>query len=161
MTNPFFQMGAVFAALVMFSFVALEGENVGQTLGLIEQDEPVLVFSIPHPDQFAKVRAAVSPDRILWEDEDGMALAGQRIYVTDVTHAGAIIKQAGWIDQPIQIVGLGSVDEDDDAESEDGSATPMDREARVKRLRGLVNKPTLTRGEQMFVLSAMNEGIEI
>ncbi len=35
------------------------------------------------------------------------------------------------------------------------------REPLTTRLRGLVSKPTLSRGEQMFVLAAMNDGLEI
>jgi hypothetical protein len=160
MRNSFFQLGAVFAILVTLSFVALEGERVGQSIGLIEDRDPVLVFTIPHPENFAKVRAAVSPDRILWEDENGVALVGERIYVTDVAHAGGLISKAQWVDKPIQIVGLGM--EEDDAEVSDGAppigASP---EERMEHLRSLVKKPTLTRGEQMFVLMAMNDGIEI
>jgi len=160
MKNSFFQLGAVFAILVTLSFVALEGEKVGQSMGLVEDRDPVLVFTIPHPANFAKVRAAIAPDRILWENENGVALIGERIYVTDVSHAGALISKAQWVDKPIQLVGLGM--EEDDAE-ETGGAPPIGAspEERMAHLRSLVKKPTLTRGEQMFVLSAMNDGIQI
>ena len=66
---------------------------------------------------------------------------------------------AGWIDRPIQIVTL-----DADLDDEDGagdSADPVSRESRRQQLLDLVHKPSLSRGEQMFVLSAMNDGIEI
>ena len=158
MTNPFFQLGAAFAGLVMFAFLSLEGKDLAQELGLVEEDEPVLVFTIPHPHHFAKVRAAISTDRILVEDELGFTLKGGRVYVTDVGQAGALIKSSGWIDQPIQIVGLGM----DDGESDDSGVKPaMTREERLARMHELVNQKTLSRGEQMFVLAAMNDGIAI
>ena len=159
MTNPFFQLGAAFAGLVMFAFLSLEGKDLAQEMGLVEEDEPVLVFTIPHPEHFANVRAAISTDRILYEDELGFTLNGGRVYVNDVGQAGALIKSSGWVDQPIQIVSLGM---DDGEEVDDEAAKPaMTREERLARMHELVKKPTLTRGEQMFVLAAMNDGIEI
>ena len=44
MNNPFFQLGAAFASLVLFSFLAFEGKDVAQDLGFAEEDEPVLIF---------------------------------------------------------------------------------------------------------------------
>lgn len=158
MTNPWFQLGAAFAGLVMFSFLAFEGKDVAQELGLVEEDEPVLIFTIPHPDHFASVRKAIRDDRILYEDELGFTLHGGRVYVPDVSQAGALIKTSGWTDQPIQIVSLGM---DSGEPEEAGSQHPMTPEERHARLLELVKKPTLTRGEQMFVLHAMNDGIEL
>lgn len=159
MTNPWFQLGAAFAGLVIFSFLALEGKDVAQELGLVEEDEPVLVFTIPHPDHFASVRRAISDDRVLYEDELGFTLHGGRVYVNDLSQAGALISTSGWTEQPIQIVSLGMDSEDEDEAA--GAKHPMTPEERLARLQELVHKPTLTRGEQMFVLQAMNDGIEI
>jgi hypothetical protein len=39
--------------------------------------------------------------------------------------------------------------------------SPASREERRKRLLELVHKPMLSRVEQMFILQAMNDGIEI
>ena len=46
----------------MGTFVALEGENIGKEMGLIEGDA-VLVFVVPLPENAQRIRAAVSPDR--------------------------------------------------------------------------------------------------
>jgi len=158
MTNPFFQLGAAFAGLVLFSFMALEGKDVAQSLGLVEEDEPVLIFTIPQPIHLAGVRRAIGNDRVLHEEGSGFVTAGMRVYVADVSQAGGLISKAGWVDQPIQIVSLGM--EDENAAETAGPPQLSDAE-RLTRLRSLVHKPTLTRGEQMFVLKAMNDGIEI
>jgi len=152
-----FQAGLLLAALIMGTFVALEGEQLGKDMGLLEED-PILVFVIPQPQQAARIRSVVSPERVLWEGDAGFALVGDRVITTSFEQAGEVIMGAGWIDRPIQIVTL-DADPDEDAEAEVG--TQASPEARQKRLLDLVNKPTLTRGEQMFVLSAMNDGIEI
>jgi len=158
MTNPFFQLGAAFAGLVFFSFMALEGKDVAQDLGLVEEDEPVLIFEIPHPEHLANVRRAIADERVLEEGEGGFSVRGGRVYVQDVGRAGDFIERGGWVDQPVQIVGLGMEAEDDRSDGAEPALTPEERRA---RLYALVKKPTLTRGEQMFVLQAMNDGIEI
>lgn len=154
--NPYFQLGAAFAGLVLFAVVSLEGKDLAQEIGLIEEDEPVLVFTIPHPERFAGIKRAVVPDRIVRESDLGFALEGGRVYVQDFAAAGPLIKDSGWLDQPIQIVSLG-VDEEEGAE--EGGPHPLSDDERLARLRSLVKKKTLTRGEQMFVLAAMNDGI--
>lgn len=100
MTNPFFQLGAAFAGLVVIAIAALEGKEIAQSVGLVEEDEPVLVFEIRHPQNLASVRNAIADDRVVEE-----------------------------------------------------------REERLAKLQSLVHKPTLSRGEQLFVLKAMNDGI--
>ena len=144
--------------LIMGTFVALEGENIGKQMGLVEEDT-VLVFVIPQPQNAARIRSVVSAERVLWESDAGFALVGDRVITTSYEQAGEVIMGAGWIDRPIQIVTL-----DADLDDEDGagdSADPISRESRRQQLLDLVYKPTLSRGEQMFVLSAMNDGIEI
>jgi hypothetical protein len=141
----------------MGTFVALEGENIGKNMGLVEED-PVLVFVIPAPENAARVRSVVSPERVLWEGEAGFALVGDRVIASGFDSAGEVIKGAGWIGRPIQIVTL---DADPDEKAEGDAGDPASRESRRARLLELVHKPTLSRGEQMFVLSAMNDGIEI
>jgi len=158
MTNPFFQLGAAFAGLVLFSFMALEGKDVAQDLGLVEEDEPVLIFEIPHSEHLANVRRAIADERVLEEEEGGFSVRGGRVYVQDVGRAGDFIERGGWVDQPVQIVGLGMETEGERSDGTEPALTPEERRA---RLYALVKKPTLTRGEQMFVLQAMNDGIEI
>ena len=72
--------------------------------------------------------------------------------------AGEVIKGAGWLDRSIQIVTLDADPEEDPVSD---AASPASREDRRKRLLELVHQPTLSRGEQMFILQAMNDGIEI
>ncbi len=153
-----FQAGALFAALIMGTFVALEGETFVREMGLVE-GEPVLVFVIPLAENAERVRAAVSPDRVLWEGEAGFALVGERVVTPSLDRAGEVIKAAGWVDRPIRIVTL-EADPDEPGENPE-VGRPASREARLARLRELVRKPTLSRGEQMFVLAAMNDGIEL
>ena len=62
------------------------------------------------------------------------------------------------MDQPVEIVGRGMEGEDERGDGAESALTPDERRA---RLHSLVKKPTLTRGEQMFVLKAMNDGLEI
>ena len=142
----------------MGTFVALEGERIGKEMGLIEGD-PVLVFVVPQPENKQRIRTAVSKERVVWEGEAGFALVGDRVVTSSFEQAGEGIKGAGWLDRPIRIVTLQADPEEEGAESEAGS--PASREARRKRLLELVNQPTLSRGEQIFVLQAMNDGIEI
>jgi hypothetical protein len=153
-----FQAGLLFAALIVGTFVAVEGEQIGKRMGLVEAD-PILVFVIPQPQNVARIRSVVAPERILWDGEAGFALVGDRVITTSYEEAGEVIMGAGWVDRPIQIVTL---DANPDAEAEaggdPGQASP---EARRKRLLELVNQPMLSRADQLFVLSAMNDGIEI
>lgn len=158
MRSMAFQAGLLLAMLIMGTFLALEGENLGKRLGVIEERDPVLVFVVPLPENTRRIRDAVKDDRIVWEGEAGFAMAGERVVTSSYEQAGEVIKAAGWLDRPIRIVTL-QADPRERVESEKGG--PASREARLKHLRSLVNKPTLNRGEQMFVLQAMNDGIEI
>jgi hypothetical protein len=164
MSNPFFQLGMLFAAFVLVTVVAFQAEDVGSSIGLLEEQEaPVLVFTIPEPTRLARVRDAISDDRILWEGEEGFALVNARVYVHDLRQAGELIKTGEWVDRPVQIVSLG-MDSDESAGSDPGGGergSGLSPEQRLAKIRQLVNKPTLTRAEQVFVLQAMNDGLEI
>ncbi len=159
MKNLFFQLGAAFAALVMLFVFALEVENVGESIGLLEDAEPVLVFTIPNPRNLARVRAAIDDKRIVGESDEGFSVVGGRVYVKDLAQAGGLISKGGWVEKPIQIVSLG-VGGKSMADAEALEAGPT-REERMVQLRRLVKKPALNRTEQVFVLQAMNDGLEI
>jgi hypothetical protein len=157
MRSGAFQAGLLLAALIMGTFLALEGERLGKELGLIEGD-PVLVFVVPLPENVQRIRSVVSKTRVVWEGEAGFALVGERVITSSYEAAGEVIKGAGWLDRPIQIVTL----EADPAEiDESESVSPASRQERRKRLLELVHQPMLSRVEQMFILQAMNDGIEI
>lgn len=156
-----FKIGFGLAALVLLTAVSFEGKNLGKHFGVVEE-EPVLVFVIPDVANARTVRAAIAPDRIALQTTQGLALVGGRVIALNLDDAGDVIEAAGWVERPIQIVRLEDPSRDD-AMGEEGAegVDPADRAARMERLRSLVNKPTLTRGEQMFVLSAMNDGINL
>ena len=159
MKNAAFQLGALLAALIVLLIAASEGTTVGEQIGWLEPD-PVLVFVIPQPESAAAIRRAVPEDRVVWKGEAGLALVGDRVLASDLDGASTVIKEAGWMDKPIQIVRLEAAStpgERDEATGRD----PKSDEARLARLRSLVHKPTLTRGEQLFVLQAMADGLEI
>lgn len=160
MNDSVHQLGAAFAGLVLLCFIALEGKTVGQSLGWIDvSEDPVLVFTIPQDGNLARVRTAIHDERVLWEGDAGFALVGGRIYVKSPEQAGDLIKIGGWVDRPIKIVGLGMHTEE--SAGNDSPVVALNREERMVQLRKLVNKPSLTRGEQIFVLQAMNDGLEI
>ncbi len=164
MSNPFLQLGMLFAAFVLITIVALQGEEVTRSIGLLEPEvDPVLVFMIPQPARLARVRDAIADDRVLWEGAPGFALVSGRIYVHDLRDAGTLIRTGDWVDRPVQIVSLGMDSEGPEsfeADAREGGAR-LSREQRLAKIRQLVNKPSLTRGEQIFVLQAMNDGLEI
>ncbi len=149
-----------FFGLVVATVVVFEGPGLVERSGLAEQD-PVLVFVIPGLENARRLRASITPERIVWQGNQGLALAGGRILALNLDDAGDVIEAAGWVDRPIQIVQLDDPKREEGTEGEAGSEGGLSREERLTRLRGLVNQPTLSRGEQLFVLSAMNDGLEI
>jgi hypothetical protein len=155
MKSSAFKIAFLFAILVVMTVAAFEGKNFAKKHGVAEQD-PVLVFVIPSVENARKVRAAVAPERIALQSQKGLALMGGRVVALNLDDAGDVIEEAGWVDHPIQIVRLEDPEPAEGEQFESGSD-----EARLARLRSLVDKPTLTRGEQMFVLMAMNDGIEL
>ena len=155
MKSSALKIGLALTVLMALTIVAFEGENFTKQLGITEKD-PVMVFVTPSIENARRVRAAVAPELIAHQSEKGLALVGGRVVALTLDDAGDVIEEAGWVDRPIQIVRL----EDPDTEEGD-DLEPGSDEARLARLRTLVNKPTLSRGEQMFVLMAMNDGIEI
>lgn len=153
-----FKAGILFAALVLGAYVIFEGDRVGKELGLVEE-EPVLVFVVPLPENARRIRAAVSQQRVVWEGDAGFALVGERVVTSSFETVGEVIKGAGWIDRPIRIVSLEADPVEEASESEAGH--PASREERLARLRQLVHQSTLSAGEQRFILQAMSDGIEI
>ncbi|MCP4906612.1 MAG: hypothetical protein GY910_16680 [bacterium] len=105
------------------------------------------------------MRAAIDDDRVVWESGEGFALLGGRAYVKDLKEVGGLIGTGGWADRPVQIVGLGM--DERGAEEGEGPMLGLGQEERMVQLRRLVNNPLLNRAEQVFVLTAMNEGLEI
>jgi hypothetical protein len=159
MRSGAFQMGALLAALIMGTFVTLEGGHIAEEMGLVEGDV-VLVFVVPLPENEQRIRSAVAPDRVVWQGEQGLALVGGRVVTPSLDQAGDVIERAGWVDRPVQVVTL-EADMGEASADEGDRGSPASREERLARLRELVHKPMLSRGEQMFVLQAMNDGLQI
>ncbi|MBY0401771.1 hypothetical protein K2X89_15875 [Myxococcota bacterium] len=151
-----FQAGLLLTVLAAGSFAWLEGKTIGKQFGRVEED-PILVFVVPEVDSARRVRAAVAPEAVVWEGDAGFALASGRVVALSAERAGEIITGAGWVDREIQIVSL-EADPTEPATAEPGD--PASHEATREGLRALVNKPTLSYGEQVFVLQAMMDGIE-
>jgi hypothetical protein len=147
----------ILIGLMGATVLIFEGRGWFESAGLMEKD-PVLVFVIPSIENARRVRSAVSAERVHWEGQPGLAIVDGRVVALSLDDAAEVVEKAGWVDRPIQIVRL------DDPRHEPGDGSPEDlasREARANRLRELVHKPMLSRGEQMFVLAAMNDGIEL
>jgi len=151
-----FAIGLTLSVLLLCSLTFVKRAEVGERLGWTEP-EPVLVFVIPDRDSASRVAAAIAPHRILWQGGAGLALQGGRVVSRDLDGAAEVIEQAGWIDSTIRIVRL----EPSVASGGRGArGQQAAEEARRARLRELVNEPSLSRAEQLFVLNAMNDGIE-
>ena len=136
------RFGALLAALTML-LAAAGGAAQAETLELRFQSEHPNVVEFALYSQHRQGHSWPAPGRV---------------YVLDRGQAGAFIGRGGWIDQPVQIVGLGM---DRDEEIQDGAKPVMSREETRARLDALMRKASLTRGEQLFVLKAMNDGVEI
>jgi hypothetical protein len=125
-------------------------------------DERVLVFLVGHRDRVAHVRASVDPDRIVVATPDAIALREGRIVAVDADSVPAPYTEAGWMDREIEIMHLQRVEwwrGERTARAVVRSGEGEADAARVARLQELLQKGTLTAGEQIFLLQAMNDGI--
>jgi len=81
-------VGALLAALIMGTFVTLEGGNIAREMGIVEDEDVVLVFVVPLPENEERSRGGVAPGRIVWAGEAGMALVGGRVVTPSLDAAG-------------------------------------------------------------------------
>jgi len=119
----------------------------------------VLVFVVGDRERVDLVRRAVDPGRIVGDSPDAIALAEGRIVAANADAVGAIYQQAGWMERKIELFDVQRADHLARARKQAGGGGEADEE-RLQKLRALVDKPTLSAGEQMFVLQAMNDGLE-
>lgn len=155
MNNNAFKIGIAFAVMVGLLVIGFEGGGFGRRMGVLEKD-PVLVFVVPSAVQLRNIHSALPAESLYWEGPEGLALRSGRVVALNLDQAGDVIQSAGWIDRPIQIVRL-----DEPKPDSGGFGDPEARAEIHARLRTLINKPSLTRGEQMFVLQAMHVGVEL
>lgn len=121
------------------------------------QDDRVLVFLVGGSEGVDRVRRAVDPARVVYADEQSVALVEGRIVAASVAAVSLPMNAVGWRDRSIEIFHVERAERKTSPGRE--GTTDVDPE-RMAKLRALVKKPTLTYGEQVFVLQAMNDGIE-
>lgn len=125
-------------------------------------EERVLVFLVGSRERVADVRASVDPDRIVVETPDAIALREGRIVATDVDAVPGPYTQAGWMEREIEIMNLQRVEwwKGSSARRRRAPHAAAADPARMARIQELLQKGTLSAGEQLFLLQAMNDGIE-
>ncbi len=132
-------------------FVALERPSWVPVVG--EEEEPVLVFLVGHRKGVDLMKRAVDPQRIVAESPDAIALAEGRIVATGAEAVSAPLMAAGWGDRTIELLRVPP--RDTNGPGADGEGT----DPRFARIMELVNKPTLSYGEALVVMQAMNDGV--
>lgn len=158
MKSTAFELGLVTALLVAVLAFSFEGPDWAHQAGVAESGlEPVLVFVIPDLEKARRVRDAIRPERLVWQGEQGLAVEGGHVIALDLDDAADVIEAADWVDRPIEIVRLEPVAES----GRRGVRSVTVDESRLARIRALAAKPTLTRSEQVLVLQAMNDGLEL
>jgi len=118
----------------------------------------VLVFLVGDRGGVERVRKAVDSSRIVASSPDAIALVEGRIIAVSAQAAEGPYKSAGWMERDLEFFHVEKADHLKAARQQ-GEGGEVDPE-RMEKLRQLVSKPTLSAGEQVFVLQAMNDGIE-
>jgi len=121
-------------------------------------EDRVLVFLVGGTDGVERVRRSVHPSRITFSSPTALALKEGRIVAVGQEAVGEPLMASGWIDRKIEIF---TVDRRDILfiEGHAGGANKDVDPERLARLNELVKKPTLSYGEQLFVMQAMNDGV--
>lgn len=127
--------------------------------GRASDDDRVLVFLVGGPEGVDLVRRSVDPARIVFSSPTAIALEEGRIVAVGQASVGEPIMAAGWIDREIEIFTVARRDILPPKGGGRGAASKDVDPERLERLSELVKKPTLSYGEQLFVLQAMNEGV--
>ena len=147
---------ASIAAMAVFSaglFVTLERPSWMPLLG--QPEEPILIFLVGDADSVAIVKRAIDPSRIVAETPDAIALVEGRMIVSGPEAVSQPLTAAGWVDREIELIPVPKARETLAA----GKAGNDSDDPRFERLMELMNKPTLSQGEALFVMQAMNDGV--
>jgi len=139
-------------------FVALERPAWLPDAWAAAAEGRVLIFVVGDERGVQSVREAVDPARILYASDDAVVLAEGRVVATSTSAVSQPLNELGWRDRELEFFHVERADPFGRSAG-GGDAESVDPE-RMAKLRTLVNKPTLTYGEQIFVLQAMNDGIE-
>lgn len=123
---------------------------------LVGGDPPITVFLVGKRSGVALVRAVVDPQRIVADSPDALALVEGRIFATNVEAVADPLRDAGWLDRPLELVAP-PPPRDPRSATSDGAAPA--NASRLARLTELMGQPSLSPGEQRFVLQAMHDGL--
>jgi hypothetical protein len=152
------------AVLAVISFAILSGGTYlalerPSWVPLVGEKDKILVMLVANRAGVARVRASVDPARIVAESADAIALVEGRIIAAGAEAVSGPYTEAGWMDRELQFLSVAQADPMGAARQANAGGAGVDPE-RQARIRELVSKPTLSAGEQMFVLQAMNDGVE-
>jgi hypothetical protein len=161
--RSFIALAAFFVVVSGGLLLTLEGPRWIPALaeimpGTARADDRVLVFLVGGPEGVEGVRRSVDPSRIVFSSPNAVALKEGRIVAAGQEAVGEPLMAAGWIDREIEIFTVARRDILPAKHGGEGANKDVDPE-RLARLNELVKKPTLSYGEQLFVLQAMNDGI--
>lgn len=162
--RTFIALAAFFVAVSGGLLLTLEGPKWMPALaewvpgGAARADDRVLVFLVGGREGVERVRRSVHPSRVAFSSPDAIALVEGRIVAAGQDAVGEALMTAGWIDRDIEIFTVARRDILPAKHAGGGANENVDPE-RLARLNELVKKPTLSYGEQLFVLQAMNDGI--
>jgi len=151
-------LSATMAAVVFGVGLVLASGGVSVPVscsGLVASEPPVLVVVLGSRDAVDDVRRALRPEHIVADSGGAVAVAGGRILAADLAAASEPLNRAGWADRPVEILRVRPRD------PRPGSAVGSETApapGSAEHLAALVQKPTLSRGEQLAVLRALNEG---
>ncbi len=159
MLKSFIPLAATMAMLSGGTYLAMERP---EWLPVYGEQERVMVFLVGSQAGVEHVKRAVNPDRIVASTPEALALIEGRIIATNAEAVSEPLTMAGWIDHEIEIFTVAKEDHLKDARAKSGCASGSCNDAdpeRMEKLQALMQKETLTYGEQMFVLQAMNDGV--
>ncbi|MEE8582155.1 MAG: hypothetical protein V3T33_11265 [Myxococcota bacterium] len=151
-------MSAFIVAATGLYFV-LEPPEWPTEMSLIAPKPPppvVTVFLVGDRRAVSMMRSALDPARIVAETPDAIALIEGRVIAANVEAVSDPVNQAGWAERKIELFTLRR---DNGLERGRKGARGGEMDERRTRLNELAKKPTLTPGEAIFVLNAMDDGL--
>lgn len=141
----------------------------------MDDRELVIVLLVENDNRLRDILEVANPLDIAARSKRGVAFSAGRIAAIDEEAASELINHLGWIDRrievlepgmkpPAEIVTAASSSEERDETIDSwlmGSGeTKMSASERREKLKRLTGKKKLSRGEQIFVMRAMADGLE-
>ena len=119
----------------------------------------ILVVLVGSRSGVQTVRDAIDPRRIVAETTDAFALAEGRIVAAHAEAVAEPLVRAGWTDRPLEFFGVPHREAPPWTSGRRRQKLSEEDRARMERLAELTAKPSLTQGEAIFVLKAMDDGL--